>query len=63
VPNVTHPALHPTIAKIRIENAGLRAHMVGCSHANCFVTTQDPEGGTLVPKDSTVTCHSEDITL
>jgi hypothetical protein len=63
VPNVTTPALHPTIAKIRIQNAGLSAHMIGCSHENCFVTTQDPEAGKLVPKDSTVTCTSEDITL
>ena len=49
VPDVT--PLHPTIAKRRIENVGLRANMIGCVGPNCRVTIQDPTGGTVVPKD------------
>ena len=61
VPDVFN--FHPTIAERRIKNAGLRANMVGCSHQNCRVSSQDPIAGTVVPKDSTVTCTAEDITL
>ena len=62
MPNVSSPPLHPTIAKRKIESAGLRANMVGCTGPNCRVMEQDPVGGTLVDAHTIVTCHSDDIT-
>jgi hypothetical protein len=60
VPKVT--GLHPTIAKRKLEDAGLRTNMVGCSGPNCRVVGQDPEGGRRVPYRSRITCESEDVT-
>jgi hypothetical protein len=66
LPLVTVPDVrefHPDIAKTAIERKGLDPNHVGCNRQTCRVESQDPIGGTRVPKYSTVTYYSEDREL
>jgi hypothetical protein len=66
MPLVTVPDVmdsHPRTARGAIERAGLRASHTGCVRESCRVESQDPIGGTQVPKLSIVRYHSFDTQL